>query len=198
MTQPEATADPLSCAALLLIAFIAAGTAQTVWLRSPVSRRFGWPLDLGLTLRGRRLFGENKTVRGFVVLVPAAAASFFLLGSFAQDAPGFLAGAWDLSPRTYGLLGFWAGLGFMLGELPNSFVKRQLDIAPGAAPRRPAARVLSFAVDRLDSLAGMAVAVSLAVPTPWQTWVYLAVFGPAVHWSFSVVLYWWGVKGRPA
>ena len=28
-------------------------------------------------------------------------------------------------------MGAWCALGFMLGELPNSFVKRQLDIAPG-------------------------------------------------------------------
>jgi len=44
----------------------------------------------------------------------------------------------------------------------------------------------------------MLVAVSLVVPTPWMTWVYVIVIGPTVHWSFSVLLYHIGVKARPA
>jgi hypothetical protein len=55
-----------------------------------------------------------------------------------------------------------------------------------------------FLIDRLDSIVGMLIAVSIVVPTPWMTWVYVIVIGPAVHWSFSVLLYYIGVKARPA
>jgi hypothetical protein len=87
--------NPVACGWFLLLAFVIAGTAQTAWFASPASRRFAQPLDAGLTLRGRRLFGENKTRRGFLVMLPASAAGFALLAILAGD-PAAL-GLWPLS-----------------------------------------------------------------------------------------------------
>jgi CDP-2,3-bis-(O-geranylgeranyl)-sn-glycerol synthase len=164
---------------LLLAAFTLAGAAQTAWFASPVSRAFAWPLDGGATFRGRRIFGANKTTRGLVVMVPAAAAAFVLMGSSA-------------------LLGAIAGAGFMAGELPNSFVKRQLDIAPGAAPSGSLAIAVQFLFDRLDSGIGMLLALSLVVPVAWQTWAVVLIVGPFIHWSFSLVMFRLGLKARAA
>lgn len=190
--------DPLACAIFLILAFVIAGTAQTAWFRSRFSQRFNLPLDLGMTYRGRRIFGENKTLRGFMVMLPAAAVAFFLLGLIVSQHSGLAARIWQMSPSAFALLGLWAGLGFMVGELPNSFLKRQLDIPPGGAPRQLHAKVVFFALDRFDSIVGMLLAVGIAVPIRWQTWLYLAVIGPVIHWFFSVILYWCGVKERPA
>jgi len=190
--------DPLACAAFLILAFVLAGSAQTTWLASRFSRRLAIPLDLGRTYRGRRIFGDNKTLRGFVVMVPAAGASFLLLGSLAARHPDLSLRLWPLGPSSYALLGLWAGLGFMLGELPNSFLKRQLGIPPAGAPERTPLKPIFFLVDRLDSIVGMLVAVSLAVPIPWRTWLYVALVGPLIHWSFSLALYGLRVKERPA
>jgi hypothetical protein len=188
--------DPLACGWFLLLAFVVAGTAQTAWFASPVSRRFAQPLDAGLSLRGRRLFGENKTRRGFVVMVPAAAAGFALLGMLAGD-PATL-GLWPLSIPGYALAGAVAGFGFMAGELPNSFVKRQLDIAPGDAVRGPLASACQFTIDRLDSGIGMLVALSLVVAVPWRTAAVVLIVGPFIHWTFSVAMFRLGLKPRPA
>ena len=192
------TLDPLVCAVFLIVAFIPAGIVQTAWFCSRFSRPWAMPLDFGKTFRGRRIFGPNKTLRGFVVMLPATAVSFFLLGAAVSHDTGLAGRLWPLGPWGFGLLGLLAGLGFMLGELPNSFLKRQLGIAPGEAARGRLAGPLFFALDRVDSIAGMLLVIGLAVPVPWQTWLYLAVVGPAIHWSFSVVLYWSGVKRRPA
>lgn len=188
--------DPVACGWFLLAAFVIAGTAQTAWFTSSSSRRFAQPLDAGLTLRGRRLFGENKTLRGFVVMVPAAAASFALVAMIAGD-PAAL-GLWPLSVPRYALAGALAGFGFMAGELPNSFVKRQLDIMPGDAPRRALASACQFAVDRLDSGIGMLLALGLLVAVHWRTVAVVLVVGPFIHWTFSVVMFRLGLKPRPA
>ena len=190
------TLDPAACALFLLAAFTLAGVVQTAWFAAPVSRAFALPLDGGLRLRGRRLFGANKTTRGFVVMVPAASAAF--AGLVAAIGEPALAGLWDLTAGEAALLGAWAGFGFMVGELPNSFVKRQLDIAPGDAPRDGAWTAVQFIVDRLDSGIGMLAAVSLAVHAPAMVWLYVLLFGPAVHWSFSLVLFRLGLKQRAA
>jgi CDP-2,3-bis-(O-geranylgeranyl)-sn-glycerol synthase len=186
--------DPVACGLFLLVAFMLAGLAQTAWFAAPASRRFAQPLDGGRRFRGRRILGAHKTIRGFVVMVPAAATAFSVLGG---AAPGTL-GLWPLSPLQYAALGAAAGLGFMLGELPNSFVKRQLDIAPGATLATSRARTFQFVIDRLDSGLGMLIVVSVAVPTPWTSWVVVLLFGPVVHWSFSVLMFRLGLKARPA
>jgi CDP-2,3-bis-(O-geranylgeranyl)-sn-glycerol synthase len=192
--------DPGATALFLLAAFVFAGCAQVAWFATPFSRTFSLPLDGGRTFRGRRIFGANKTLRGFVVMVPATSAAFCLVAKIAAGRAGSLeaAGLWPLSLAGYALVGAWAGLGFMLGELPNSFVKRQLDIAPGAIADRPFAALWQFAIDRIDSGIGMLVALSLAVPTPWQTWALVVLIGWTFHWSFSLVLYRLRVKPRPA
>jgi CDP-2,3-bis-(O-geranylgeranyl)-sn-glycerol synthase len=191
--------DPLRVALFLIAAFVVAGLAHSAWLRSPASRRFVWPVDAGLTVRGRRLFGANKTVRGLVVMIPAAGAAFAAGCVLLGDADGMAAaGLWRLDPLGCAFLGAWAGAGFMLGELPNSFVKRQLGIAPGAAAAGRVAAAAHFVVDRVDSIIGMLVALSLVVPVPMATWGWMLLLAPGVHWLFSVLLHRLGVKARPA
>jgi hypothetical protein len=190
--------SPLRCALFILVAFILAGSAQTWWFKSPRSSRFALPLDGGRTLRGRRFFGANKTWKGFVVMVPATMLAFALLGASVSGVPELSAGLWPLSPLQFALLGGCAALGFMLGELPNSFMKRQLGIAPGAAPARAWGRWLCFSVDRLDSIIGALLVMSVLVPMGWRVWLLVLAVGPAVHWLFNVALYALGVKARPA
>lgn len=77
------------------------------------------PLDGGLHIGTKRLFGSKKTLRGLltVSLLTGAAATLCTL----------LVG---LTPTTtVAIFGFLVGLAYMLGELPNSFLKRRFNIA---------------------------------------------------------------------
>ncbi len=188
--------SPVACAWFLIAAFVIAGMAQTAWFATPMSRRFAWPVDCGATFRGRRVFGANKTVRGFVVMVPAAALAFVLVASLIGNPAA--AGLWPLSIPGYALLGACAGLGFMAGELPNSFIKRQFDVGPGARARNPFVAAIQFFVDRIDSGIGMLAAVSLVAATPAMTWLLVLLIGPTFHWAFSVLMFYLGLKARPA
>jgi hypothetical protein len=186
--------DAVACAVLLIAAFSLAGICQAFWLASPWSRRFDLPLDGGRSWRGHRIFGNNKTLRGLVVMVPATAAGFALV---AAAWPGGAANhPWPLSVAEYAALGALAGLGFMAGELPNSFVKRRLGVPPGAAARGRLLGPLLAAVDRCDSVVGAMVVVALVVPVPLLTWVLVAFVGPALHGTFSVAVFYLGGKAR--
>ena len=106
------------------------------------------PIDRGALVRGRRLLGANKTWRGLVVVG---------LGTGLAFAAGARIG--------FGT-GTLVGLAAMLAELPNSFLKRQLDIAPGAQTRGPAA-VLFHVLDQVDVTAGAWLVLSQVFePTP--------------------------------
>ena len=81
-------------------------------------------------------------------MVPATGVSFAVLAGLLGGAPSGPTGLWPISSTDYGLLGMWTGFGFMLGELPNSFVKRQFGIAPGHAATAVHTRPLFGILDR--------------------------------------------------
>ena len=191
--------DPLHCGLFLILAFVPAGLLHSLWLNNRFSRALAIPLDGGRMFRGRPILGENKTLRGFVVMIPAAALAFAAVAiviSLPQGMPPVT--LWQLTPAGYAALGAWAGFGFMAGELPNSFVKRQLGILPGLAPASGFTRTICFTVDHIDSIVGMLIAVTIAVQTPWTTWLWVLILGPSIHLIFSWWLFRMGVKGRAA
>lgn len=191
--------DPLHCGLFLMLAFVLAGFLHSLCMKNRLSLALAIPLDGGRMFRGRPLLGENKTLRGFVVMVPAAAVAFAAISaliSLPQGAPPVT--LWQLTPAGYAALGAWAGFGFMAAELPNSFVKRQFGILPGQAPASRLTRTICFTIDHIDSIVGMLAAVTLAVHTPWTTWLWVLILGPSIHLLFSWWLFRIGVKGRPA
>ena len=191
--------DPLHRGLFLILAFVLAGLLQSLWLKNRYSQRLAIPLDGGRMFRGRPIFGENKTLRGFVVMIPAAALSFIALAIILSLPQGATpATLWKLTPAGYAALGGWAGFGFMAGELPNSFIKRQFGILPGQAPASSLTRAICFATDHVDSIVGMLAAVTVAVPTPWTTWLWVLALGPSIHLLFSWWLFRMGIKGRAA
>src|SRR5689334_20808068 len=100
-------------------------------LHAPVLR-FHWlrglqrPIDGGLTSRGRRLLGDNKTWRGALVMTAGPVVATAVLHRFEWYRRRLPV---EVSPWALGGL---LAVSTVAGELPNSFLKRQLGIAPGA------------------------------------------------------------------
>jgi len=95
----------------LIIEFIPAYYAP---LCAPVSRlmKKPHPIDRGIMFRDKRLLGDGKTIEGTLV------------GIFAAVIVGYiLLNDW--------LLGLTFGIGAMLGDILNSFIKRQIGLKRG-------------------------------------------------------------------
>jgi hypothetical protein len=156
----------LAAQALYLFAplLFAAAIAAVVQRRDLLSwlRR---PIDAGKTLRGKRWLGDSKTWRGVVIAVggctAAIAAQKYIIGIRAAQLA--LVDYRDISVLGFGLA---MGGGAMLGELPNSFVKRRIGIAPGKTARGPLA-VLFYVWDQIDMLTtAWPLVVCWVAPTP--------------------------------
>ena len=152
------------------------------------------PLDGGIALRGRRLFGENKTLRGPAVMSGGTAICVFLETVLAPSTSAReLAAAFQLAhPLVWGAL---AGAGYSAGELPNSFAKRRLGVAAGAISTGWS-RPIFWTVDQIDSVVGVVIFL-LPVWTP--TWpVVLALIGLtlAVHPLVALLMVGLGLKTR--
>ncbi len=117
-------------------------------------RRLKKPLDFGQSFRGRRVFGDHKTWRAPVIYV-----FFCTMGTMIQawlQSRGYLP-SWlllvDYGKQGY-LVGFLLGLGMAAGELPNSFLKRQLDVGPGKK-KGGLLGVAFFLLDQVDLAIGI-------------------------------------------
>ena len=150
---------------------IFAGVLNMVWCTTGLAPGLNRPLDRGAVLAdGRRVLGENKTWKGLVGMVVLGAASFVLWSQVLQHTS---LGQWDLfHERHAATLPFDLGVGALLGaayalfELPNSFLKRRLDIAPGKEAHGPR-KWLFVVLDQIDSIVGIALVVALlATVTP--------------------------------
>ena len=109
------------------------------------------PLDGGATIRGRRVFGDNKTWRGAIVMFAGtfvAAVVLCRFGWYRNALPDEVA---DAAPALFGVL---VAFGMVAGELPNSFAKRRLGIAPGQQRRSRAGIAISIA-DQGDIVIGI-------------------------------------------
>jgi CDP-archaeol synthase len=128
------------------------------------------PMDAGLTFRGRRLFGDNKTWRGLacslIGCMMMVAVQRYLIGDRAGDLAVI-----DYAHVPVFTLGTALGAGAILGELPNSFLKRQLDIPPGENAGG-ALGVAFYVFDQVDLLA--------------VTWPLL-LFWVRPEWSFVLI-----------
>lgn len=124
-----------------------------------------FPLDHYKTIRGRRIFGQNKTYRGLLVMVLTSIVVVYvyayIVGHSSRVASLNLLRFDHYSPAIYGLI---YGFGYVIGELPNSFIKRQLDITEGKSHR-----FIQRLIDQLDSVV---VILLLLIYTSDFTWTH--------------------------
>jgi CDP-2,3-bis-(O-geranylgeranyl)-sn-glycerol synthase len=150
-----------------------AGVANTV----PVlAARYRWlpqldrPLDGGLVFAGRRLLGQNKTWRGFLLGVLGASLTgllqYFIVISAKIRDPFFAPYFSLFSALSFGAV---IGLAALLGDAVKSFVKRRLGRLPGQswAP-----------FDQVDFIIGMlVVSVWYVALTPLHVFLALVIGG---------------------
>ncbi|WP_019505672.1 CDP-archaeol synthase [Pleurocapsa sp. PCC 7319] len=95
-------------------------------------------------------FGANKKWRGLVSLPLAMVASVFLLQLLEKLLPRLSQDVILFSNFNLLEFGLLVGLIFNLSELPNSFVKRRLDIPPGDESSK-----IFYFIDHMDSTYGV-------------------------------------------
>jgi hypothetical protein len=108
------------------------------------------PLDGGATFRGRRVFGDNKTWRGVAGAWVGCVAIVAIQKYVIADRAGDLA-VIDYASVSALALGTAFAAGAVVGELPNSFVKRQIGIRAGGRPTGPFVPIF-YTWDQIDSL----------------------------------------------
>ena len=177
---------------LTLSSLIAGGIANIIFTKTSLYRRYKRPIDGGRVWRdGKRIFGDNKTVVGGVSMVVFCAGFQVVCGLLCAwlDIERYNA-LYHRSDNTVWLnllFGAAVGIVYVVCELPNSFIKRRLDI-PAGEQVGGVKGVLFFVIDQIDSLVGvMAVTCLFGELTVCDYFLYLAV-GALTHIAINVVL----------
>ncbi len=139
---------------------------------APVLFGGGRPVDFGKLLGdGQRIFGDNKTIRGFAAGVGV----------------GIIVGVVESVLISQNLLSvaILASLGALVGDLAGAFVKRRLKIKPGAPLP---------VIDQLDFIVGAMLLVSPIVNLSLWTVVILLLVTPPIHLLTNAGAYWLGLK----
>jgi CDP-archaeol synthase len=122
------------------------------------------PIDQGRSFRGKRIFGDNKTYRG-VAVVSLGTAIGFGLQSLVLHRSASIRGIelFDYAFFKSVAVGLAVGVAAMLSELPNSFIKRRFEIAPGTAAKGWK-RLIFYVYDQIDFLLGAWLVLAVVVP----------------------------------
>ncbi|UUX34652.1 CDP-archaeol synthase [Fundicoccus culcitae] len=178
-----------------LMPVIFAGVANMLFCKSNVLAQWAVPMDRGKRLwDGNRLFGDNKTWKGFLGMIVFGiifqllwSIPFLLIPQMNQyhyiyaDYPNQL---------TLNIgFGFQLGLAYVLFELPNSFIKRRLNILPGKTSTNKILKVIFIWVDQADSIIGCTWVISLYVHLSGLEWAGFIVLGSLTHILINGLLY---------
>ena len=128
------------------------------------------PIDSGKRIKGKEIFGKNKTWRGFIFAILFAiviAYLQFLLYKF-----NFFRDISFINYSNWLLLGFLFGFGAIFGDLIESFIKRRLNLKPGQ-------RFIPW--DQLDFVIGALIFISLIVDITLKVLLYIVIISFIGH-----------------
>lgn len=178
---------------LTMSPLIAGGIANMIFTKTALYRRHKVPMDRGrLWKDGRRILGDNKTWIGFFAMAGFCTVFQILCGLLCA------ALGWDefndlyrVHPNTLGfnaLFGFLIGLTYMLWELPNSFIKRRLQIEPGKTGHGITG-ILFFLIDQVDSLLGVMLVLYMVSDISIAKYFAYVFLGALTHITVNLLLY---------
>jgi CDP-diglyceride synthetase len=174
---------------------LVAGLGQVMVLKTGLLPGLAAPLDLGLRWRGKELLGPRKTWRGVIIMTTLSALVARVQAEAARRSPRLRPySPFDYERVSPWLLGVALGLGYCLAELPNSFIKRRLGIAPAGTSERWA--WLQYIVDQSDSVAGCMVALRFFYRPSWAEAGIAFGSGVALHVGVDQLMHALGVKRR--
>lgn len=151
-----------------------ANSAPVFANKVPLLKNLGSPIDFGKKFRGKRIFGDHKTFRGFLsgvivaLLVGLIQMFLFKNFNFFREISG------DINYGSYSNLGLSAALGFgaLFGDAVKSFFKRQVAVQSGKS---------WFPYDQIDYIVGGIVFSLPFVSLKISEYILMAIVWFVIH-----------------
>jgi len=149
-----------------------------------------YPLDHHKTFHKKRVFGQNKTYRGLIVMIVASIFFSYIYFLLVNNFPKFQ--QYNLlNNSTYSFIfyGFIFGFGYIIGELPNSFYKRQLSVIEGKS-----STIIMHFIDQIDSVFSVMLLLVAFSSFTWKHFFIGVFFYGLIHIIINYLLYLLGLR----
>ena len=158
--------------------------------RVPGLSHLGLPLDGGLHFRGKRIFGDHKTLRGILVGVLTGIVTCLIQGYIYRHSTWIQSiSLIDYSSyATCFALGLALGFGALAGDAIKSFFKRQFAV-PSGKPW--------FPFDQIDYIVGGLVLSSVVIDLPHSAYVWIGLVWFLIHPIATFLAWLVGLKDSP-
>jgi len=168
-----------------------ANMAPPILAKIKFLKPYDYPMDFYRKFRGKPVFGDHKTWRGFIGGIIIAILTLWLevyifnYSHFIRSLmPSYI--NYDHFPILW--LGFLFGAGALLGDAIESFFKRQFQISAGES--------LAF-FDQTDYIIGAILTSLLVIRLDFVDYILLIIVFFALHIIFSFIGYLIKVKSSP-
>ena len=179
---------------ITLAPVIFTGILNMVFCSTSFCKVINKPLDGGKNfIDGKRIFGDNKTVKGLVGYLFFGMLTNVLWGVIGNIVPfigenNFIYVHNDNSLLYNMLIGFLFGLAYALFELPNSFLKRRMNIIPGKTATG-FKKYCFILLDQCDSIIGCVLVVVCVYSMSILMFLGYVCLGIITHLVLNVMLY---------
>lgn len=176
-----------------LLPSILSGILNMIWCKLPILKSFQVPIDFKKNFfDGKRIFGDNKTWKGLI--------GYLIFNIITTILWGLICNVTNINHLNYFyinnqniisfniFIGLLLGLGYSLFELPNSFIKRRLDIKPGKTISG-GKKILFIFLDQADSIFGCCLVVWLFYNLGIKLYIIYVLVGALTHIIFNMLLY---------
>ena len=178
---------------ITLISPIISGIVNSIFCKTKYLKFLNKPIDFGKNFTDKkRIFGDHKTWKGLF--------GYIILNIIFSVIFGYIWNITNLEKYNFFyinhentllfniLIGFLLGLGYSLFELPNSFIKRRLDIKPGKTIEG-FKKIFFIIFDQADSVFGVALVVWLFYPIGIWIYLFYILLGTVTHLLVNMLLY---------
>ena len=151
----------------------------------------GWktPIDLGKKYKGKRVFGDNKTMRGLASGIVFATLVIALQKYLYANNSSVMELSWiDYGQAKVWLLGPLFGAGALLADAAESFFKRRVGVAPGDS---------WFPFDQTDYILGGYLSATPVVGFDLGQFLWVLGVWLCMHLAASYLGYLTGLKSKP-
>jgi len=154
------------------------------------------PIDNNIVLKdGRRLFGDNKTIRGFFTYIFSTIIVSIIWGAMCKeiDILGTNNALYIAHKNTIlfnCIIGFLYGAAYAIFELPNSFIKRRFGIDnSNVKDIKPMKKYIFRLFDFIDSAIGCVLVLALFYKMTGFQYIVLVLIGGLLHYIIVFILY---------
>lgn len=177
-----------------LLPMILTAIINALFCKSSILNVLKVPIDRGKVLKdGRRLFGSNKTWKGFIGTIVICSVLNIVWGGISSlnqtlENMNYMYVYYQNTWIYNMLTGFLFGAAYAVLELPNSYIKRRLNITSGNQGKGGIGTLFKI-YDQVDSLIGVMLVVAIFGRLSFKIYVLYVIVGGVTHVAVNFILF---------